>query len=68
MRYPRSVVLSFVTVSDTERVWIGSLPVTSALRTIEDCQAAHLEPDLIEQAISEALERGLFQAEALRNG
>ena len=68
MRYPRSLKPSFASVSKDERSWIGPLPVTSPLRTIKDCQTAYLEPDLVEQAISEALERGLFPAEALNHG
>lgn len=68
MRYPHSLKVSYAPISKDERSWIGPLPVTSPLRTIKDCQAAYLEPDLIEQAISEALERGLFPAEALNHG
>lgn len=66
MRYPHNLIPSFSSVSEEERIWIGPLPATSPLRTIEDCQAAYLEPDLVDQAISEALERGLFPIEALK--
>ena len=68
VRYPRSVVQSFAAVSEEERSWVGPVPVTAPLRTIKDCRAAHVEPDLVEQAIAEAVERGFFRAEAIKNG
>lgn len=68
VRYPRSLVPSFGAVTKLERSWLGPIPVTSPLRTIKDCRAAHVEPDLVDQAIAEALERGLFRAEALDLG
>lgn len=68
IRYPRSLVPNFGTVTKRERSWLGPIPVTSPLRTIKDCRAADVEPDLVDQAIAEALERGLFQTEALNHG
>lgn len=68
MRYPRPLVPSFGTVDVADRSWIGPVPVTSPLRTIKDCRTAHVEPDLVDQAVEEALDRGLFRAEALRHG
>jgi len=65
VRYPRSLVPSFAAVSKADRSWIGPIPVTSPLRTIKDCRADHVELDLVDQAIAEALERGLFRAKAL---
>ena len=32
------------------RVWIGPVPVTAPLRTLEDCATAHLQPDLLRDA------------------
>jgi predicted transcriptional regulator of viral defense system len=49
-------------VADDERCWLGSVPYTSALRTLRDCIDIGVSPDLIEQAIEEGLERGLFTA------
>lgn len=68
VRYPRVLVPSFSVVSKADRSWVGPVPVTSPLRTIKDCRAAHVEPDLVDQAIKEALERGLFRAEVLEHG
>lgn len=42
------------------RSWPGSVPCTSALRTLRDCIDIGVSPDLIEQAIEEGLQRGLF--------
>jgi predicted transcriptional regulator of viral defense system len=68
MRYPQSVVPSFSAVSQADRSWVGPVPATSPLRTIKDCRAAHVEPDLVDQAIAEAVERGLFRAEVFEHG
>ena len=65
MRYPSSITPSFSDVGKAERSWVGPIPVTSPFRTIKDCRTAHVEPNLVGQAISEALERGLIRTEAL---
>ncbi len=46
--------------SDVE--WHEGLPVTTAVRTIRDCHAAHLGPALIRQAIDDGRRRGLLTA------
>jgi hypothetical protein len=38
---------------------VGPVPVTAPLRTLEDCAAAHLPPDLLRDAARSALARGL---------
>lgn len=68
VRYPGSIVPSFSVVGEADRAWVGPIPGTLPLRTITDCRAAHVEPDLIAQAIAEAVERGIFRAEALKLG
>ena len=67
VRYPRSLVPSFSPVEKDDQTWMGPVPVTSPLRTIKDCREAQVEPDLVAQAISEALERGLFRIEELEH-
>lgn len=66
MRYPPSVVPSFGSVDTKERVWHGCLPVTSPARTIKDCHQAQVDPILIEQAIQQGLERGLFSPKEIQ--
>ena len=38
---------------------VGPVPVTAPLRTLEDCAAAHLQPDMLREAARSALARGL---------
>ena len=51
---------SYADVFKGERAWIGPIPATAPLRTISDCVADHVQPDLIEQAIRDGLRLGLF--------
>lgn len=67
LRYPPSVVPSFAKVGPGDRVWNGCLPITSPIRTIQDCRLAHVDPILIDQAIEEGLDRGLFAKEEVEN-
>lgn len=59
LRVPGGVRVHHADVPDPERVWIGHVPVTSALRTLRDCAALPITPDLLEQARVEAADRGL---------
>jgi predicted transcriptional regulator of viral defense system len=59
LRVPEGVVLHFGDLEERERVWVGPVPVTAPLRTLGDCAAAHLQPDLIRDAARSALARGL---------
>ncbi len=59
LRVPRKVVLEHAEIPTSDRTWIGSVPVTSATRTLIDCANAHVSPDLVEQAIVQARRRGL---------
>lgn len=58
-RVPAGVILHHSDVDKVERAWVGSVPVTGPLRTLTDCAAANLPPDLLEQAVQDALSRGL---------
>ena len=60
LRVPDGVVLTFGDVPKKARTWNGAVPVTSPLRTLEDCLSAHVRPDLVLQAIKQARERGLI--------
>lgn len=59
LRVPPGVELHYADIEEPDRGWVGTVPVTNPLRTIADCAAAHLSPELLEQAIDEALSRGL---------
>lgn len=59
LRVPEGVVLHFGEVPEGARRWFGPVPATAPLRTLEDCAAAHLAPELLRAAAVEALARGL---------
>jgi hypothetical protein len=56
---PTGVVLHHSDVDEADRGWFDAVPVTAPLRTLADCSAASLSPDLLEQAVRDALSRGL---------
>lgn len=59
-RIDAGVVLHYAEVDPDEIRWLGPVPYTAPLRTLRDCIASHLSPDLIEQAIDDGLRRGMF--------
>lgn len=60
LRAPPGLVLHYADLGPTERAWIGPVPVTTPLRTLEDAVAGALDETWIEQATREGLRRGLF--------
>lgn len=65
LRAPEGVRLHHADVAEGERVWSGHVPVTSVMRTLWDCAALPIAPDLLEQAVREAMRRGLARREDL---
>ncbi len=63
LRVPPGVVLHHAEVLRPERSWHGPIPITSPVRTLVDCATAQLSPDLLSQALRQALERGLIAEE-----
>ncbi|HLL03204.1 MAG TPA: type IV toxin-antitoxin system AbiEi family antitoxin domain-containing protein [Myxococcaceae bacterium] len=63
LRTPPGVVLHFADVHDAERSWFGAVPVTIPSRTIIDCVATHVSPELLQQAVQQAISRGLLTQE-----
>ena len=59
-KFDGRVVLYHAEVGDDEISWIGPVPYTAPLRTLRDCITTHIPPDLIEQAIAEGVQRGMF--------
>jgi hypothetical protein len=62
---PAFTALGFGGSPDLGPVWIGHVPVTSVLRTLQDCAALPLAPELLAQALREAEQRGLARRAAL---
>ncbi|RYZ41949.1 MAG: hypothetical protein EOO71_09945 [Myxococcaceae bacterium] len=59
LRTPDVVVLHYADLSEAERKWVGSIRVTSPLRTLNDCALDALSPELLRQATRQALHRGI---------
>jgi predicted transcriptional regulator of viral defense system len=64
-RVPRGVVLHHADVAKDERAWVGPVPVTAPRRTLADCIAAGVAPDLVDQAIEQAFSRGVVPRAAV---
>lgn len=62
LRVPTGLVLYFSDIGDGDRSSFDVVPVTGPRRTLEDCIETHVEPRLVEQAISQARQRGLISA------
>lgn len=59
MRVPANVVLDCVALRVDERAWFGALPITTPLRTLNDCARHALLPDVLREASARAVRRGL---------
>lgn len=62
IRIPDEVAIYYGDVADSDRAWVGALPVTSVRRTLADCLCASVAPELVAQASVQAAERGLITA------
>lgn len=65
LRVPAEVVLHHADVAKGERAWIGPVPVTDVRRTLADCIAGGVAPDLVQQALDQAGARGLVPRDVL---
>ena len=61
LRVPDGVILHYGDVAGAERRWFGPVPATTPLRTLEDCAAEHLPPELLRGAALDALHRRLVR-------
>lgn len=57
---PPVALLHYGTIPPADRTWFGSVPVTRPLRTVLDCIAGSVAPDLVRQAVEDGRKRGLF--------
>lgn len=65
LRVPNGVILHYGEVAEGEGSWFGPVPVTAPLRTLEDCAADQLPPELLRGATLDALHRGLVSPDEL---
>lgn len=61
LRVPEGVVVHYGDIGDSERGWFGPAPVTAPLRTLKDCAASHVAPELLRAGALDALARGLVE-------
>ena len=60
LRVPQGVVLAYADVPKVDRTWAGPCPGDGrSRRTLADCLAAGVAPDLVNLAIQQAAHRGL---------
>jgi predicted transcriptional regulator of viral defense system len=64
-RTPPGVMLHYDEFGKGDLTWKGPVPLTTALRSVLDCKQAAVAPDIVRQAIRQALRRGLFTRETL---
>lgn len=65
LRVPRGIELHHADLPAEDRGWVGPIPVTSVLRTLNDCAKGGLSPELLQQAAEQALRRGLVTRDEL---
>ena len=63
---PKGLALHYADVPNKERTWVGAVPVTSTRRTLVDCAHSGVTPDLLRQAATQALTRGLVTKPELK--
>ena len=60
-KYPGDIERHYTDLAPSEVWWIGAVPATAPLRTVEDCIAAHVSPELVRQALHQAQARGILR-------
>jgi predicted transcriptional regulator of viral defense system len=60
LQVPAGVILHFSDLADIDRTWVGSVQVTTPARTVNDCAKAGVSPELVQKAVDEGIQRGLF--------
>lgn len=63
LRIPEGLVLHHDDLAGADSSWVEVVPVTTARQAITECIAAHVSPELIEQAFRQARQRGLISRE-----
>lgn len=64
LRVPKDVALHYSDVCESDRGWVGPVPVTKVYRTITDCAEDGVAPDLVRDAFEQTVHRGLISPEA----
>jgi predicted transcriptional regulator of viral defense system len=67
LRVPEGLVLHHGDLDESDRTWVEVVPVTTPRQAIFECILAHVAPELTEQAIGQAKQRGLISSEERRS-
>lgn len=60
LRVPDGVVVHHADVSPDDQTWFGAVPITTPRRTLMDCARDGISPELLQQAVKQALARGIL--------
>lgn len=60
LRIPKDLAVHYDDVPESDRGWLGALPLTTVRRTLLDSLHGDLSPELVEQAFAQAAARGLI--------
>jgi predicted transcriptional regulator of viral defense system len=62
---PAGLLIHYDDLPEQDRAWYSSVPVTSPRRTLFDCVAYGLSPELLRQALEQAVGRGLLDVASI---
>jgi predicted transcriptional regulator of viral defense system len=65
LRIPKGIQIAYADLAPDDWQWFGAVPITAPRRSLNDCAAAALAPDLLRQAAASALRRGLVERSEL---
>jgi predicted transcriptional regulator of viral defense system len=54
------VATHFGEMDSADRGWVGPVPVTGVARTLVDCAQAGVAPEMVRDAMEQAIERGMI--------
>lgn len=66
VQVPEGVVLHHADLRKADLSWKGPVRITSPVRTIHDCIKDAVDPDLVRQAITQGIRRGLFSKDEVK--
>lgn len=61
LRVPKGVRLHYADIPERDRTWFGAVPVTKPARTLRDCAALPISPEMLLRATLDARRRGLVR-------
>jgi predicted transcriptional regulator of viral defense system len=65
LRIPEGVATHFAALAGADHSWVGPVPVTGIGRTLVDCAQAGVAPEMVRDAMEQAIKRGMIRAWSL---